>query len=203
MKLFGFMVLVAAPRDHSQKHDCILFYAKTQNYTFDKPTVPATSQRMKGKMKGMLDTWTDIPSLNNQSKERTGHPTQKPLTLYERVIRASSNEGDVILDPFAGCATTLVAAERLNRKWIGIDIWEGAHDIIISRLEKEIGLFGKVHYETKIPKRTDDGETAAPFLRVKQKIKEPEGLKMSRAEMYEHLIEQHGLRCWGLLSDFR
>ena len=58
--------------------------------------------------------------------ESTGYPTQKPLALYERIIKASSNPGDVVLDPFAGCATTCVAAERLGRQWIGIDLNEPA-----------------------------------------------------------------------------
>ena len=77
---------------------------------------------MKGKLKGMLDTWTDIPSLNNQAKERMGYPTQKPLALLERIVKASSDKGDLVIDPFCGCGTTLVAAERLGRKWAGIDI---------------------------------------------------------------------------------
>ena len=68
------------------------------------------------------DVWTDIPPVNSQAKERVGYPTQKPLALLERIIRASSNEGDVVLDPFAGCATACVAAERLRRQWVGIDL---------------------------------------------------------------------------------
>ena len=71
------------------------------------------------------DVWADIQVLGARAKERVGYPTQKPLALYERIIRASSNEGDVVLDPFCGCATTLIAAERLSRQWVGIDIWDG------------------------------------------------------------------------------
>ncbi len=56
--------------------------------------------------------------------QRTGYPTQKPLALYERIIEASSNEGDIVLDPFCGCATTPIAAERLKRQWVGMDIWD-------------------------------------------------------------------------------
>lgn len=66
--------------------------------------------------------WTDIQPINSQAKERTGYATQKPLTLYERIIKASSNPGDVVLDIFAGCATTAVAAERLERQWIACDM---------------------------------------------------------------------------------
>ncbi len=110
----------SSPRRYSSKHDVILFYTKSDRYTFNKPQTPATSQRLKGQMKGATDVW-DIPSLNNMAKERTGYPTQKPLALYERIISASTNEGDLVLDPFCGSGTTLVAAGSLNRRWIGID----------------------------------------------------------------------------------
>ena len=82
------------------------------------------------------DVW-QISHINASSKERYGYPTQKPLALYERIIRASSNEGDIVLDPFAGCATTCVAAERLKRQWVGMDIWDDAHNAVVDRLKKE------------------------------------------------------------------
>ena len=69
------------------------------------------------KGKPVQNLWDDIKMVSSQATERTGFPTQKPLALYERIIRASSNEGDMVLDPFAGCATTPVAAERLGRQW--------------------------------------------------------------------------------------
>lgn len=65
--------------------------------------------------------WTDIPALNSQAQERLGYPTQKPIALLERIIRASSNEGDMVLDPFCGCGTAIHAAQRLGRRWAGID----------------------------------------------------------------------------------
>ena len=83
------------------------------------------------------DWWYDIPSINTQSKERVGYPTQKPLALLERIVKASSNEGDIVLDPFCGCATTCVAAERLNRQWIGIDVSQRAYELIKIRLNSE------------------------------------------------------------------
>ena len=139
--------------------------------------------------------WTDIqPALGS---EQMGYATQKPLALYERIIKASSNEGDIILDPFAGCATTCVAAERLNRQWVGIDIWDKAHEVVIKRLHDEVGLFGEVHYSDTIPTRTDDGEIAAPYLRVKKKVKEPPNPYKSREAMYDFLLEQHGRTCQG------
>lgn len=87
----------------------------------------------------LQDTWTDIAPLNSQAKERkrVGFPTQKPLSLMERIIRVSSNEGDVVLDPFCGCGTTIAAAQRLQRRWTGIDITARAIDIIVERLRRE------------------------------------------------------------------
>jgi site-specific DNA-methyltransferase (adenine-specific) len=68
------------------------------------------------------DVWRDIPPINSQAAERPGYPTQKPEALLERIIQASSNEGDTVLDPFCGCGTTIAVAQRLNRRWIGIDM---------------------------------------------------------------------------------
>ncbi len=143
------------------------------------------------------DYWTDINSLQSGVKERAGYPTQKPLALYERMLKVSSNEDDIVLDPFCGCATTLVAAEHLQRQWVGIDIWEGAHKLVRKRLSDVTGLFGSVTFTDTPPIRTDDGTAAAPFLRVKERVKEPEGPRWTRAEMYEHLLEQNGSRCMG------
>ena len=159
--------------------------------------------------------WNDIPSMlaNTPIKgESTGYPTQKPLSLYSRIIKASSNEGDIVLDPFAGCATTLVAAEILDRQWVGIDIWDNAEKVILKRMEKE-GLtvsgsiktrtYGKtMNFTNKIPERTDDGIEAAPFLRVKERVKEPEGQRWSRQKMYDYLIEQQGSKCQGCNREF-
>ena len=102
--------------------------------------------------------WDDIPSVNPMAKERVGYPTQKPLALLERIIKASSNPGDVVLDPFCGCATACVAADRLGRKWIGIDISPKAAELVNLRLLQAMGsLFhhGYVTARTDIPRRTD------------------------------------------------
>ena len=85
------------------------------------------------------DVWTDIQSLRSWHRERLGYPTQKPEALLERIINASSNEGDVVLDPFCGCGTTVAAAERLNRQWIGIDITHLAISLIRHRLHDIFG----------------------------------------------------------------
>jgi len=86
-----------------------------------------------------IDNVWDIDKLNNSSKERLGYPTQKPEVLLERIIKASSNEGDVVLDPFCGCGTTIAVAERLNRRWIGIDITYRAVGLIKYRLRDAFG----------------------------------------------------------------
>ena len=126
-------------------------------HTFNKPLIPATSQRMKGQMKGATDVW-QIPTINNMSKERTGYPTQKPLALLCRIIEASSNKGDLVLDPFCGCATTCVAAHNFGRDWIGIDISEKAADLVVERISENQGsLYQDIIHRRDVPQRTDLG----------------------------------------------
>ena len=106
----------------------------------------------------VADVWTDIPTINSQAKERTGFPTQKPLTLLNRIIEASSNPGDVVLDPFCGCATACVGADNLQREWVGIDITPKAVDLVHMRLRDALGELyhaGMVTARTDIPHRTD------------------------------------------------
>ncbi len=105
------------------------------------------------------DIWTDINVVNARAKERVNYPTQKPLALLERIIKASSNEGDVVFDPFCGCATALVAAEKLERKWVGIDLSPMAKVLVKRRMREELGLFSlRTVYLDDIPKRTDQGK---------------------------------------------
>ncbi len=88
-----------------------------------------------------------IPSIGSADKQRLGYPTQKPEGLLERIIRASSNEGDVVLDPFCGCGTTVTVAQRLNRRWIGIDITHLATNLIKMRLKDMFDLEPKKDYD--------------------------------------------------------
>ena len=85
------------------------------------------------------DMWADIPPINAMAKERLGYPTQKPEALLERIIKASSNEGDLVLDPFCGCGTTVAVAERWGRRWIGIDITHLAITLMKRRLADTFG----------------------------------------------------------------
>ena len=104
----------------------------------------------------VTNDWNDI--LQVAGSESIGYPTQKPLKLLDRIIKSSSNEGDMILDPFAGCATACVAAERLQRQWVGIDLSPLAAKLVNSRLQKEMRLFFDIHHRTDIPHRTDQGD---------------------------------------------
>jgi hypothetical protein len=98
-----------------------------KRYLDEMPGIPAQS------------LWDDLPSINNRSKELLGYPTQKPEGLLERVIQASSNEGDVVLDPFCGCGTAVAVAEHLKRKWIGIDVTYLAINLVQRRLMDNFG----------------------------------------------------------------
>ena len=165
-------------------HDIILFYSKTADYNFNTLYTAYTEESLKRKQnyhtrtkgnevyittrnkKGVRenDVWT-ISILNSQSKERTGYPTQKPLALLDRIIKASSTLGDVVLDPFCGCATTCIAAERLNRQWIGVDLSPKAVELVKHRLELDVGVYeytrgfiGQIIHRTDIPRRTDMGK---------------------------------------------
>jgi DNA modification methylase len=88
----------------------------------------------------ITDMWVDVQVIQSQSKERLGYPTQKPVGLLERIIKASSNKGDLVLDPFCGCGTTLVGAQKLGRKWIGIDISPTACKLMQKRLRQEFKI---------------------------------------------------------------
>jgi len=115
-------------------------YAEGRIVQTNPGTVPR-QKRYLDEMPGVpiQDLWTDIGPLSGQASERLGYPTQKPLALLERIIQASSNPGDVVLDPFCGCGTTIDAAEKLGREWIGIDVTQLAISLIKNRLQDTYG----------------------------------------------------------------
>ena len=153
-----------------RRHDAILFYAY-DNSVFQREYKPKKDSNMsrynrkdengrcymerKGirsywdKNRGcpVPDYWVDINEAHRSSIERNGYPTQKPVALYERMIQASSNQHDIVLDPFAGSGTTLDAAESLGRHWIGIDIGETAIETIQERMRNRHGLEYDRDYE--------------------------------------------------------
>ena len=152
-----------------KKHDVILFYTKSnKEHTFNQKgaTIPRKQnshmkvgtdsdgrqyQEKKDSQTNKVyryyldegkiaeDYWTDIETLNREDRERLGYPTQKPEALLERIIKASSNKGDVILDAYCGCGTTIAVAERLERNWIGIDITYQSISLMLKRLEDSFG----------------------------------------------------------------
>ena len=204
-------------------HDVILRYAKSKdviwNQLYDDFT-EQTKKRIKGKKKiehyvgesgkvlirateevspgvAMCDYW-NIPMIAGRAKERTGYPTQKPLALLDRIIKASSNEGDMVLDPFCGCATACVAAERLNRQWVGIDISPSAEVITKLRLEEasEQGLlFSPI-------RMSDVTVTSEPPIRTSAPIPTRQ-MQLPAAHTHKHTLfgQQEG-KCNGCLLMF-
>jgi DNA modification methylase len=145
----------SSPERWQRKFDNILFYSKSNKYIFNPEMIPATSQRMKGLLKKADNVW-DIPTLNNMAKERVGYPTQKPLDLLIRIIKASSNEGDIVLDPFCGCGTAIIAAQQLGRHWVGIDISKDAYNVSKNRyhqlsFESQFGQPEPQYIERNLP----------------------------------------------------
>ena len=139
-----------------RNHDVILYYLKSDEAKklFNKEYIPypegytrRDGQIPTGKGIPIEDTWNcsdtdrlDSIMIKSFSTEKTGYPTQKPLDLLERIIKASSNEGDVVLDPFCGCGTTIEAAKRLDRRYVGIDISAFAIDLIRQRRLKDSSI---------------------------------------------------------------
>ena len=110
----------------------------------------------QSKGRTITNDWNDIEQV--AGGEAIGYPTQKPLALLDRIVKASSNAGDMVLDPFCGCATALVAADRLNRQWVGIDLSPLASKLVLKRIKDDRGeLFDGVTDRTDIPSRTDHG----------------------------------------------
>ena len=174
----------------SRVHDIIFWYSKGKKWIFNPNDIrqkyadssvsregyKATKSKMTGGSVVNLDekgkfpeSWIYIPPLKGNSREYCGYPTQKPLALMHRIIKASSNEGDIVLDPFCGCATTCVASQQLGRKWIGIDISEKSADLVIERLADDSGLFADFVHRTDIPERTDI-KKELPSLSIKEKL---------------------------------
>ncbi len=160
-------------KNYQRMHDTILFYSKSINYTFNiqyqpysKPEVIEDTVRavINGKLQRLKDekgnyikrgkenvgvplhdVW-EIQHVQPTSKEREGYPTQKPEALLERIIKISSNKDDIVLDAFCGCGTTVAVAQRLGRKWIGIDISPTAIKIMQRRLKRTLGTIEGVNY---------------------------------------------------------
>ena len=166
-------------RDFPRKHDIILrFSSKVGLQTYNvqrRPYGPHNTTGHRATDRGgtrkteyhpagtpVNDWWVDIQPVINWAAERVGYPTQKPLKLLERIIKASSHPGDIVFDPFCGCATTMVAADDLGRSWAGVDISPKAAELVVRRIEERQGLFRDINHRTDIPQRTDLGNLPAP-----------------------------------------
>ena len=153
--------------------------------------------RYRDEMNGvdLDDVWTDIPIPSE--RERTGWSTQKPIALYERIVLASSKPGDVVFDPFAGCSTTLVAAEKHGRLWVGCDRDPIAQSIVRQRLSdsRQLANPASVQVLHDPPVRSDEVTEETPDL-VLQPVK-PKQRKMPRSELRDALVLRDGMFCQG------
>ena len=163
-----------------RNHDTLLYYVMSNEARnrFNKEYIPYPADYVRrdgkppsGKGFPIEDTWNchngdvlDSIMIKSFSTEKTGYPTQKPLALLDRIIDASSNEGDIVFDPFCGCATTLVAAEfrPQRRRWVGIDISPKAVELVIGRIEEGQGMYKDIIHRKDLPQRTDLGKLPSP-----------------------------------------
>ena len=161
-------------RYFARKHDILLFYAKDEKlYSFNVPKIKSYGQAGGGQGGAVKYYKDDGGTYSIVRPQGTGGkyqcflphtvsawdtPRKSPLALLERIITASSNKDDVVLDPFAGCATACVAADRLQRQWVGIDLSPLAATLVKSRLQKDMKMFYEVHHREDIPRRTDLGD---------------------------------------------
>ena len=223
----------------SSKHDTIFFYSKTSQWTYNKPQEKSYTKSKSRKpgvinygggeaeffqdeqgvynLVNMRDVW-NIPYIGSTDPERTGYPTQKPVALAERIIGAASRPGDMVLDPFAGCAYVPVAAERLGRQWIACDINPRALTVVRRQFNKfhyavdgqnpdlameegkQTALLAdaeiKIIRPDAIPPRTTQDPQPAPAMKPSQrKFKHPSS-HIPKAEMREFLLRLSGWRCW-------
>lgn len=169
-----------ASKSHfSKKHDTILYYSKTRDYNFNpikeksymgidyntgnKKVVLYDDNDGKGKYTLVYaKDWWEIGILATSANERLGYPTQKPETLLERIIKASSNPGDLVMDPFCGCGTAISVAHKLGRRWVGIDVSPTSCDVMIKRLASN-GYTVDVSDVLEMPTTVEHLHTIAPF----------------------------------------
>ncbi len=217
----------ASPRKHfSKKHDTIFWYSKSENYSFYPQREKSYNRggrpyRFKGvreyqdadgwyTLVGMKDYW-NLDMVGRTSRERSGYPTQKPVALAERILQASSKPGDLVFDPFAGCAYVPVAAERHNRQWIACDISARALTVLRRQFKKfaysvdgdleEGGLLSVADVvvcgPNQLPDRSKVDDEDVPSVKPlpSRKYKVAASI-FSRGEMLEYLLRLSGWRAW-------
>ena len=201
-----------------RNHDVILMYTKSQKSTFNVQYVPVsdgTIKRWKGRKQQAVfvdgdrtatstdkesqsacPDWWDISIINPNAKERMGYPTQKPLALLDRIVRASSNPGDVVLDPFCGCGTTIHAAQLLGRQWIGVDVCVNACKVIERRMRDNLLWSQDVEF-VGMPTTADDAHVLADmdkFRFERWAAALVDGMEPNRKQRGDH-----GIDGWGRL----
>ena len=176
------------PNDFPRRHDIIFRYVKSKKFYFNPNKVripykakftetrglhrrndwePDKQLQRHEKGKSIEDWWSDISNVSQWRHELVGYPTQKPIALLERIIKSNSKKGDFVLDPFCGCATTCVASEKLERKWIGIDVSHKAHDLVKERIAKEV----EDEVDLSIGKKESHKDKTGQLFQWKHKIK--------------------------------
>jgi len=176
--IWGYQWGGVGKRNFAKKHDNIYWYCKqNKKWIFNEKEMREAyitkDKRWHNNEGGKLlrDVWDDIPIINTMANERIGYPTQKPLALLERIIKASSNEGDVVMDPFMGGGTTIVMASRLGRQFIGIDQSIAAVDVTDKRLQSD-GLYSQKdkHYEIEKYYYSEEDLKAVPHFEFEKWI---------------------------------
>lgn len=180
----------AAANNWIRGHDTLLFYSKNQDFVFNKQFIPQRKEYLElfkkqdengryyftrnhkrryldevtAKGKAIGDVWDDIMSFQQMpmSKEKLGYPTQKPQALLERIIIASSNPTDLVLDPFCGCGTAIAVAQKLGRRWIGIDVSPIACKLMVDRM-RALGVDITESSIIKLPRTLDELKSMKPF----------------------------------------
>lgn len=160
-------------KGYSSRHDDILVFTKSNNYTFnlDNVRIPQKYYRKANNMRGANpgNVWS-LPHVHYSEKDRTIHPTQKPHALYERMILGSSNEGDLVLDPFAGSGSSLVVSKRTGRNFIGIEIEPKFVDLCNKELAKDYKSFNSYFKElTRIPNNFSKVDMIIEYLQNHKK----------------------------------
>ena len=206
-------------RQLSRVHDIIFWYSKGEEWVFNPDLIRqpyAESSRAREGYSGQAskvaadsvelnpkgkfpESWIYIPPLKGNSREYVGYPTQKPLALLERIVRASSKPDHIVLDPFCGCATTCIAAEKWQRQWIGIDLSSKAVELVKTRLKsvlnltEDAGILGQVVHRTDIPTRLMPDEPRQIHAETLFSLPNRAELTLSQVELRQYRSYKHTL----------
>jgi site-specific DNA-methyltransferase (adenine-specific) len=206
---------------YPKKHDILLFYTKSKNYYFNQLKEKAYLDKSKGynnkvewlidnngeeyKLTSIRDVW-NIPIINNNAKERLGYPTQKPVALLDRIMKASCPQGGIVLDPFCGCGTTIAGAIQNNLNWIGIDISYDAVDIMKDRIKNHLYFQGSYTFIDGSPETKAEYDKLNAFAKQDWLITKLGGVPNRKhsgddgvdGDLTIHLgIDDKGLDKWG------